>query len=89
MKMAEFTTADLTHALRAAAGEDGGSLGLDGEEVLDRTFADLGYDSLAVMETASLVEREFGVSLPEDDLASIETLREFIGFVNGRLSTAV
>lgn len=82
--MTEFTTVDLVRVLRAAAGEDE-PLCLDGGEILDCAFEDLGYDSLAVMETASRVEREFAVSLPEEDMAAVRTLREFVGFVNDSL----
>jgi act minimal PKS acyl carrier protein len=81
-----FTVTDLVHVMRAAAGEDE-SINLDGE-ILDVNFSDLGYDSLAIMETASRIEREFNVSLPEETMATIETPKEFIEFVNGQLAAA-
>lgn len=84
--MASFTLADLVYVMRAAAGEDE-SINLDGD-ILDISFSDLGYDSLAIMETASRVEREFNVSLPEETMATIETPKEFIEFVNGQLAAA-
>jgi minimal PKS acyl carrier protein len=84
--MANFTMADLVRIMRAAAGEDE-SVCLDGS-ILDVPFSDLGYDSLAVMETSSRVEREFGLSLPEEAMGSIDTPKEFIDFVNGRLAAA-
>lgn len=79
-----FTIEDLKRFMRESAGEDE-ELNLDGE-VLDRTFEELGYDSLAVMETTSRIERELKVSLPEEDLAGIATPRQYVGFVNGQLS---
>jgi minimal PKS acyl carrier protein len=85
--MDKFTMADLVRVMRAAAGEDE-AINLDGD-ILEVSFADLGYDSLAVMETASRVEREYGVSLPEETMATIETPKEFVELVNGQLTTAV
>ncbi|GAB3888124.1 acyl carrier protein [Kibdelosporangium lantanae] len=83
--MQKFTMADLVRIMRAAAGEDE-SVNLD-DHVLERSFSDLGYDSLAVMETASRVEREYGVALPEETMAALETPTEFVDVVNGQLAT--
>jgi minimal PKS acyl carrier protein len=80
----KFTVTDLTRIMRAAAGEDE-ALDLD-DNILELSFAELGYDSLAVMETSSRVEREFGVVLPEEEMADIETPKEFVAFVNNLLT---
>lgn len=85
--MARFTLDDLKQALRTAAGEDE-SVDLDGD-ILDTDFGDLGYDSLAVMETASLIERGFGVRLPDDDVGLQHTPGTFIDFVNSVLQEKV
>jgi len=85
--MAQFTLDDLRQALRSAAGEDE-SVELDGD-ILDSEFGELGYDSLAVLETASHIERGFKVKLPEDDVGQLETPREFVEFVNSMLSEKV
>ena len=82
--MTTFSVDDLVRVMRAAAGEDE-SVNLEGN-ILDLSFSELGYDSLAVMETASRVEREFGVNLPEETMASIETPKEFLDVVNGELA---
>jgi act minimal PKS acyl carrier protein len=82
--MQKFTVADLARILRAAAGEDE-ALDLDAD-ILELSFADLGYDSLAVMETSSRVEREFSVLLPEEEMSDIGTPVQFIAFVNEQLS---
>ncbi|MFC4910148.1 acyl carrier protein [Actinomadura gamaensis] len=84
--MARFTVADLVRALRAAAGEDD-AIDLDGD-ILDLEFEELGYDSLALMETAAAVEREFGVELSEDDMADVLTPRAFVDLVNVRMAAA-
>jgi len=85
--MAHLTLEDLKATLRAAAGEDE-SIDLDGE-ILDTEFGELGYDSLAILETASLIGRRFGVQLPEDEVGELRTPRELIDFVNATLSAKV
>jgi act minimal PKS acyl carrier protein len=85
--MARFTLDDLKQALRTAAGEDE-SVDLDGD-ILDTDFGDLGYDSLAILETASLVERNFDVQLPDDDVGMKHTPGKFIDFVNSILQEKV
>jgi act minimal PKS acyl carrier protein len=85
--MARFTLADLKQALRAAAGEDE-SVDLDGD-IMDTEFGELGYDSLAILETASHIERSAGVQLPEDEVGRQQTPREFIDFVNSLLREKV
>lgn len=84
--MARFTLDDLKQALREAAGEDE-SVDLDGD-ILDTEFGELGYDSLAILETASHIERGFGVKLPEDEVGKLQTPGEFIDFVNSVLSSS-
>jgi act minimal PKS acyl carrier protein len=79
-----FTIDDLKRFLRESAGEDE-ALDLDGE-VLDQTFEELGYDSLALMETTSRIERALVVVLPEDAVSVVDTPRQYVGFVNGRLA---
>jgi act minimal PKS acyl carrier protein len=85
--MARFTLEDLKQTLRAAAGEDE-SVDLDGD-ILDVEFGELGYDSLGILETASHIERGFGIKLPEDEVGTLQTPREFIDFVNSMLQEKV
>ncbi|WP_308195688.1 antibiotic biosynthesis monooxygenase [Dactylosporangium sp. AC04546] len=84
--MTAFTIHDLGRLLQAAAGEPeprdlGGA-------VLDTPFADLGYDSLAMLETTSRVEREFDVRIPDDTVAELATPRQFVDHVTARLGGA-
>ncbi|MEV0054265.1 acyl carrier protein [Saccharopolyspora shandongensis] len=71
-----ITLDDLRRILAGCAGaaED---VDLNGE-ILDLTFADLGYDSLALMETAAVIGREFGVVIPDDELGGLETPRAML-----------
>ena len=78
--MSHFTLDDLLRIMRECAGEDDAvALSADAADV---PFTDLGYDSLALMETASRVEREYEVSIPEEALAEIETPAAFVALVN-------
>jgi minimal PKS acyl carrier protein len=85
--MAQFTLDDLKQVLRTAAGEDE-SVDLDGD-ILDTDFGELGYDSLAIVETAGIIEREFGVQLPDDEVSQRHTPGEFIALVNSALEEKV
>jgi act minimal PKS acyl carrier protein len=71
---------DLRRILRESAGTEQG-VDLDGE-ILDTTFGDLGYDSLAIMETAAGIIREYGVSIDDDALLTATTPRLLLELVN-------
>ncbi|MEO3930634.1 acyl carrier protein [Micromonosporaceae bacterium B7E4] len=72
---------DLKRILRECAGADE-KVTLEGD-ILDATFTDLGYDSLAVLETAGRIEREYGIKLDDDVVTSAETPRSLLEIVNG------
>lgn len=76
----EVTLTDLKRILREGAGADE-SVDLDGE-VLDVEFADLGYDSIAVLEAASRITREYGIALDDDATTSARTPRALLNVVN-------
>ncbi|MDV6286809.1 acyl carrier protein [Rhodococcus jostii] len=79
--------AELKDILREAAGEDE-SVDLDGD-VLDTDFADLGYDSLALLEAASIITRRYGIKLSDDELENITTPRQLLAHLQNALSAAV
>jgi act minimal PKS acyl carrier protein len=71
---------DLRRILRESAGtEQGVDLGGD---ILDTSFDDLGYDSIAVMETTSRIAREYGVTVDDEALFEARTPRLLLGLVN-------
>ncbi|MFD4173243.1 MULTISPECIES: acyl carrier protein [Streptomyces] len=80
---ADFTLDDLRRILRAGAGVDE-LTDLEGE-IADTPLVELGYDSLAVLETVTRIEREYGIRIPEGDLEHGRTPRETVDYVNGRL----
>ncbi|MET9219513.1 acyl carrier protein [Streptomyces sp. NPDC088197] len=80
----ELTIEDLKRILREAAGESEG-IDLDGD-ILDQTFEDLGYDSLALLETGSRIEREHGIELEDTSITVVETPRALLAVVNEQLA---
>jgi act minimal PKS acyl carrier protein len=79
-----FTLDDLRRILLAAAGQ--AEAGPVGPDTADTTFADLGYDSLALLETASKIEIELGVTLEDEAVAEAETPAQLVAMVNGLLT---
>ncbi|GAA2427635.1 acyl carrier protein [Streptomyces macrosporus] len=86
MPETRFTVEDLKRILREGAGADQ-SVDLDGD-ILDTEFEELGYESLALLETGSRIEREYGITLEDSTLTDARTPRELIEVVNSHLSTA-
>jgi acyl carrier protein len=84
--MRELTLDQLKDFLSKAIGEDE-SVDLTGD-ILDLPFTDLGFDSLAVIDTTSKVERHFGIKLPGEDASDAATPREFLTVVNRELQAA-
>lgn len=80
MSRQELTLDRLVHILQDAAGVQEG-VDLQGD-ILDMRFEDLGYDSLALLETASRITHAYGVPLADDVALSAETPRELIAIVN-------
>jgi act minimal PKS acyl carrier protein len=82
-----FTLDDLRRILIDAAGDDE-SYNLDGD-ILDTDFEELGYESLALLETGGRIEREYGISLDEEVLSIANTPRLLIDTVNSGLASLV
>jgi act minimal PKS acyl carrier protein len=85
--MTALTLEELVGILRESAGEDE-DVDLGGD-ISDTPFTDLGYDSLALLETAGRVQRDFGIALDDDVLGAAETPRLFLAAVNKRLAAGV
>ncbi len=61
-------------------------LDVDEDEVtMDASFQDdLGADSLDVMELVDDLEREFGITIEEDDLDKIKTVGDAVRYIASR-----
>ncbi|MDQ1008568.1 act minimal PKS acyl carrier protein [Streptomyces sp. V4I23] len=84
--MAEMTLNELTALLRECAGEEEG-VNLDGD-VMDVPFVELGYDSLAVLQTTGRIELDYGIRISDDAAAEAHTPRLLLAFINESLSEA-
>lgn len=82
--MTQLTLDDLRKLMREAAGDAGY---LDGD-ILDVGFNELGYDSLALLEAAARVERQYRVKIGDDAVANIVSPRDFLELVNMQLAIA-
>lgn len=83
----EFTFDDLKRILLEGAGADE-EIDLDGD-ILDVDFESLGYESLALLETGSRIEREFDITLDDDIFADNSTPRSLVEAVNASLKVTV
>ena len=54
----------------------------------DVAFTNLGYDSLAVLELSSRVEREYAVSIPDGAALAMRTPGGAVAYVNERLTAS-
>ncbi|MEV0143998.1 MULTISPECIES: acyl carrier protein [unclassified Nonomuraea] len=79
--MTQFSLGELKQIMRQVAGDDDTIELADGFET--RTFEDLGYDSLALLEIVHHVERACGRKLPDSELGDITTPKELVEFVGG------
>lgn len=82
--MSRFTVEELLVIMQESAGVDE-DIDLSGD-VADTTFADLGYDSLAVLELTSHVQRRYGITIPDGASAEMPTPRAIVDLVNRRFS---
>ncbi|WP_433203657.1 acyl carrier protein [Nocardia sp. CA-107356] len=81
-----MTITELRRILVECAGGDD-IAELDGD-IATLDFEQLGYDSLALIETASRIQRDFGVMIPEEQLIDVKTPQELIDIVNSQLPGA-
>ena len=79
-----MTRAELIEMFRAKATEiaekDFGALREDS------VIADMGVDSLAMLEVVGEMERELEISIPDDMLVGIETVAQLLDVVEKRLT---
>jgi act minimal PKS acyl carrier protein len=80
----QFTLEDLKRILLEGAGADE-NVDLDGD-ILDTAFEELGYESLALLETCGRIEREYGISLDDSVVSEAETPRALVKVVNEHLA---
>ncbi|MGX4692060.1 acyl carrier protein [Streptomyces sp. JNUCC 63] len=63
--------------------------GLDLTEAdLGTSFTEIGYDSLAVLEIASQIQREYGLQIPDEAIETMDSPKAVIDYVNTSLAAA-
>ncbi|WP_269747893.1 acyl carrier protein [Alkalibacter mobilis] len=62
-------------------------LGVEVEEVVDSANIqeDLGADSLAIVEIVMAFEDEFDIKIPEEDAASMITVKDIVEYLENKL----
>lgn len=83
MAVPELNVEDLRGILRTAAGEDE-TVDIEGD-ILNLTFEELGYDSVALLEACGLIEREHGIELEDSVLTEAHTPGALLTVVNAQL----
>lgn len=86
MSHTQLTLDDVRSILRDAGGVDEG-VDLDGD-IIDTTFGELGYDSLALLEASTHIERTFGVHLDDPTFRDTATPKALMDCVNSQLVPA-
>ncbi|KFZ76900.1 actinorhodin polyketide synthase acyl carrier protein [Amycolatopsis sp. MJM2582] len=76
----KLTLDDLTRVMRECAGADE-SVDLTGD-IAGVEFADLGYDSLALLETTARLRQEYGIRLDDDVVANVKNAGELLAVIN-------
>jgi minimal PKS acyl carrier protein len=66
-----------------AGGDDAESLQGD---ISGTSFEELGYDSLALIETAAALARDHGVVIPEDQITEVRSPGELLTLINDRFA---
>ncbi|TDC45180.1 acyl carrier protein [Actinomadura sp. KC345] len=80
--MTELTTTRIMEIMSECAGESELPVPVE-SDLGDVTFEHLGYDSLALLETAGRIERDYGVRLDDDQVTEARTPRELLALVKG------
>ncbi|MEU7834275.1 MULTISPECIES: acyl carrier protein [unclassified Nonomuraea] len=83
--MPGFTLDDLRVIMRSCGVEE--SLDFEGD-INDIHIANLGYDSLAMLQIASLIERETSITIDDAAFAELDTPRTIIHYVNAQIVNA-
>ncbi|MFL6141122.1 MAG: acyl carrier protein [Labedaea sp.] len=74
-----FTLSQLLEVMRSCAGVEDG-VEIDASKA-DVEFEELGYDSLAVLEIAAQVQRQYGVPMPDECVEHMHTPSEAVNFI--------
>jgi len=80
--MSDITLSDLSAMLLESVGAPDEGTTMEGEQALDISFMEFGYDSLALLQLTGLVSRKYGIVLDDDAVAEAETPRQLLAIIN-------
>jgi act minimal PKS acyl carrier protein len=78
--MTRYRADQLTSLMISAAGKPEG--GQQDGQLLNTTFTELGYDSLAVLEITGRIHKTWGIDIPESMAPDLQTPRLLLEYVN-------
>jgi acyl carrier protein len=52
----------------------------------NQVIAELGIDSLQILELVGTLERDFAVTVPDDELVGIQTVKQLLDLVHKRMA---
>lgn len=84
--MTELTMGRLKEIMGKCSGVDE-SVDISGD-IGGTPFRDLGYDSLAVLEIVSQVQRDHGLSIPDEAIDEMNSPDALLSYVNSALAVA-
>ena len=82
--MSKLTIEDLRGILVACAGGDDADA--TSGDISRARFEDLGYDSLALIETAARLKQDYGVVIPDEQITEVSTPDELLDMVNQQIA---
>lgn len=85
--MPAFTADDLKTIMLATA-DEGTAPELDGD-FLDRSFTDLDFDSLTVLEIATRIQQQYHLEIEDEAIADMTTPRDVVEYVSSHLTETV
>jgi minimal PKS acyl carrier protein len=83
--VSEFTLKDLRRIMEGAAGVADG-VDWDAPGTLTTAFEEIGYDSLALLEFAARVQKEYQVPIPNGVVEVLATPAAALAYVNDHLA---
>ncbi|MEU5581691.1 acyl carrier protein [Streptomyces huasconensis] len=80
--MSDITLSDLSELCHESIGAPDDGTSMEGEQALDMSFMEFGYDSLALLQLTALISRKYGIVLDDDAVAEAETPRQLLAVIN-------
>jgi act minimal PKS acyl carrier protein len=71
--VSDITLAELGELLLECVGAPEEGMAFEGDEALNTSFLEFGYDSLALLQVTSVINRKYGIVLDDDAVAEAET----------------